>query len=349
MIYDTEDEIKPFYFARIEPNGQWNLRLDNSMLHCFTQCPRKFYYRYVLLQNLKGMPGALSIGKWWSMVMDMFYTNMKTGSYPSRADFIEMAAIAWKELGMTEFEKQNPKAYAKFGGELGAAAMASEYWERIGHIDFTSIKIVESEAGFALQLYEDNELALTYCGKPDLVVFDKQSQFLAAMDHKTVDRIDSQIQRKYKPHGQTAGYIWATAYLAKGLGYDVPVDRCIMNIAARSMPSDNPKDGVKKPRFTRVYPTYSPEEIEEWKWSTVGKAKHLLKCLKMYAQTCWGDGTFDDMESEFAMYDNSCHLYGGCDYRRVDSVAPTNRQMVFKSDFNVVEPWIPVPEEEEEV
>lgn len=303
--------------------------------------------------------------------MELFYLNMQSrqianAGYPTREEIMEFAANSWKlctnckhehkgalslspcpecdckdNKNMNRMESMNPKAWKLFGGARGAILMTSEYYDRIGGIDCTNVRIVASEAGFGLRgemvLYEDEDIVVHWVGKPDLVVFDKGSRFLAPLDHKTVDRVRSDINRKFKPHMQTCGYIWAIGQLAKGFGYDVPVDRCIINVAARLPPAEKPRDGKKKPRFTRIYPTYSPTEIEEWRLNVALKVKDLYCDLRHGLDA-----------KHWEMRDSSCHLYGGCDYRGVCSVAPVNRQLVLQSDFIQVAPWIPYEVEEDE-
>ncbi len=329
------------YFVHYTTDGRLEFRMDSSMLNSFA-CPQLFNYLYVQSQRRKGMPGAMSIGSWWSKVLELFYINMQSrqqsgAGYVTRSEMMAFAASAWQDCKMEQLKTQNPKAYADFNGINGAIIMASEYYDRVGDIDNRNLRIVSSEAGFGLRgemiLFEDNEIIIHYVGKPDLTVFDTASKVLAPMDHKTVDRVRSDLQRKYKPHGQTCGYIWALGKLAKDLGYDTPVDRCIINVCGRLAPAENPRDGKKKPRFTRVYPTYSPDEVEEWRLGVVNKVRAIRRAI---------------LSDEWYMNDKICHLYGGCDFRLVDAVAPANRYIVLGADFVKVEPWIPYKVEDDE-
>jgi hypothetical protein len=372
---ECEKKAKPAYFVDVLPDGRWAFYVDSSLLNSYTKCPKFFWYQYMQMQRRKGMAGAMSIGSWWSRTLELFYLNMQArqqdnAGYVTREEMTAFAVNAWRmcmnckhehtgsdslspcsELNpeksgpceckenrsMNLMQSQNPTAWKTFNGPTGALLMASEYYDRIGGLDNTNLKIVSSEAGFGLRgeliLYEDEQIVIYYVGKPDLVVWDKSSQFLAPLDHKTVDRVRSDVQRKFKPHSQTIGYIWAVGQLAKSLGYDVPVDRCIINICGRLLPAEKPRDGKKKPRFTRIYPNYGPDEIDEWKRNAVSKVQDLYKSIQL---------------DEWQMRDNSCHLYGGCDFRLVDSVAPVNRPLVLKSDYVTVEPWVPYAVEDED-
>jgi PD-(D/E)XK nuclease superfamily len=360
--------LKPAYFIEVLPDGRWSFNVDSSMLSCFSRCPKLFYYQYMQMQRRKGMAMALSIGSWWSRTMEHFYMNMasrqKAGAgYVTRQEMMDFAAEAWticqnckhqhpggietceqsicnckENRNMNKLETYQKKRFEEFGKQYGAISMASEYYDKIGGLDNSNLKIVAAEAGFGLRgemcLYEDGELLINYIGKPDLVVFDTGSKVLSPMDHKAPVRYRSDMTKKYKPHGQMTGYVWAIGQLAKSLGYDTNVDRCTINICGQLTPSQPREKGkAPLPRFMRVYPTFSPSEIADWKRGVIRKVKDLRRCI---------------IEDEWEMRDNSCHHYGGCDFRVVDAVAPENRLTVLKADYTTVEPWIPYAVGDEE-
>ena len=141
------------------------------------------------------------------------------------------------------------------------------------------------------------------------------------------------MQARYKPHSQTTGYIFALSKIAKDLGIDRPVDRCIVNVAARSRPSDNPRDGKKKPRFARVYVAYSSEELEEWRLGVLDKVTRMRHAIE---------------HGDYIWREASCHLFRGCEFRRVDSTPPGARDIILTADFIKAEPWAPYEVEEED-
>lgn len=339
------------YFVRPTEDGRLALYIDNHLISTHNTCERKFYLQHVMRLRSKGVSGmAMSVGGWWSAVLEDFYNRMKEAQvaessiqyakmigYPTRDNFIEDAAKRWREAKMDLLAVAKPKAYASFGGSAGAALMAMQYYGSQGQLDFQQWKIVAAEEGFGQRgevlLYEDKEIIVYYMGKPDLVVYTDNGNTLLPVEHKTVERIDKRIQQKYKPHPQITGYVFSLNVIAKSIGYDKPVNRCIVNVAARALPAEKPRDGIKKPRFTRVYPHYSIEELEEWRQNTIAKAKRLH---------------FSLINDEWVWRENSCHLYAGCEYRGVDSVPPGARTMAISNEFVQVEPWSPYSIEEDE-
>jgi hypothetical protein len=349
------------YFIKVteESTPRVALYIDNHLISTHNFCERKFYWQHMRRLRLKGPGGfAMGIGGWWSAVLEDFYNLCKEAQsvsmvpytsnsnlnplaqYPTRTDFIERAAKRWRESKMDELQQFRPKQFKEFGETAGAALMAMSYYDTLGRSDFSNWKIVGSELGFGQRgevlLYEDDKLIIYYMGKPDLVVYTDGGNTLMPVEHKTIHRIMSNTHTKYKPHPQIEGYVYSLNKVARELcGYDKPVDRCIVNIASRALPAEKPKDGVKKPRFTRVFINYSEAELEEWKENVVNKAKRLYHSL-IEDEWLWKDGP------------NTCHLYGGCEYRGIDSRAPGMRELVIASDFVAIEPWTPYLIEDED-
>lgn len=340
------------YFVKVLNDGRLGLYIDNHLISTHNFCEQKFNLAHIRRLRLKGTPGgmAMSVGGWWSAVLEDFYNMMRDAQlglkltnsrpdYPTVNEFMESAAKRWREAKMDLLAQFKPKAYKEFGGANGAALMAMSYYQEQGKLDFQNWKIVGAEKGFGqlgeVVLYEDDKIVVYYMGKPDLVVFMDHGNTLLPVEHKTIYRIDRRVHTKYKPHPQIAGYVYAINVIARSLGYDRPVDRCIVNIAARAMPAEKPRDGIKKPRYTRVFPHYSVEELERWRFQTVNKARRLHQSL-INDEWIWNDGA------------NTCHLYGGCEYRGICSKPPSVEEMVIKSDYIQVEPWTPYVIEDDE-
>lgn len=351
------------YFVKAHPDGRLAFYIDNHLISTFAFCERKFFLQHIQRLRLKGPGGmAMSIGGWWSAVLEDFYNQIKTvqmvnslapkslapppsytppvlGRYPSQNEFIEAAAKRWREAKMDELAAARPKAYKEFGGALGAARMAMEYYMGQGRLDCANWKIVGAEKGFGqrgeVMLYEDDKVIIFYMGKPDLVVLADNGNTLLPVEHKTIHRIPKNIAVKYKPHAQVKGYVFSLNVIAKELGYDKTVDRCIVNVAARALPAEKPKDGIRKPRFTRVFPSYSIEELEEWRQNVVGTVRRLHHSL-INDEWLWKEGP------------NTCHLYGGCEYRGIDARPPAMRELVVKSDYVQIEAWTPYVIEDED-
>ncbi len=197
-------------------------------------------------------------------------------------------------------------------------------------IDTKVWKIVGVEEGFGLKqeikLGETRSCVVYWIGKPDLVVVENDR--LTPVDHKTVDHVDGNTIHQYKPSTQMPGYVYACEELARQLGYSVRVDRCVINICARTRPAENPRSGKPKPRFIRAYPNFSREELVEWKQRVIAQCERLATCIKT--------NTWNWAETQ-------CHnVYRrDCDFVSLHSTTPSARDTILRANFEQTTPWRP--------
>lgn len=335
-------------WAKLAPDGRVAIYLDNLLLSEFGECEQKFCYHHVMHRLPKGTGGVsatMKLGIWWSETLERFYKGMMdyqrkepNSIEPSDTTLIKAAIKAWFDLNMatgatdqpgTSFQEVFPTAHDRFGGVEGAAAMAEQYWDVFGEFDARHWTIIAMEAGFGLAdevlLYEDEEIIVYWCGRPDLNVYEDNTDQLMPVEHKTVEFMVSNFIQKWKPHSQTAGYVFTLNELCGKLGFNRAVDRCVINGAARLVAIRTPKGGPK-PRFLRPRTHYSLAELKEFKEQTALKARNLWDA---YLDNIW-------IKNERA-----CHLYAGCMYRGVCSMPPASRLVVLEANYNEVEPWVP--------
>jgi hypothetical protein len=304
--------------------------IDNHRVNTYTTCPTLFNYTQIQNYRTKSVGQALTVGGWWSRVMEMVYREMSFDQCPNLEFCIKFAADAWSEHNVEK--SLNAKQLDAFGGIEGAMLMVGDYYLKFVENDFKSYKVIATESGFGLRdevlVGEDDEVLVYLTGKPDFIFLEKARNKIVIGDHKTVDHVDKNTIIKFKPHSQTAGYVYATKAIAKALGFDESyVDqRCIISVSARRPPSERPRDGIKKPRFVRAYPTYTEAELEEWRLGCVAKCREIKRSIET---------------GVYVRHENSCHLYGGCGFRGVCSVPPGSRSIILKADFVQVDPWTP--------
>lgn len=327
----SHEVIVPGLCNRLE-DGRYEFFFDNFTITSFSTCELYFKYRHIDCIAGKGRSITPAIGIWWHETLGRFYKAFANG-LPKNEEFLLMAIEAWKDLDMNAFQGYDSKKFDRFGGAEGAMLMASQYYNQYAVFDFRNWQVVSVEAGFGYDrevlVGESSNVVVYYTGRPDVIVW--QDKRLTPVETKTVDRIDGQTQLRYKPHSQSTGYAYSAEVIAKKLGIDATVDRVIVNVCARQEPSDNPRDGKPKPRFVRVFPHFSQEEILEWRDQKIKQAERLRYCIE---------------NNVWVKKESSCHLYGGCEYRRIDSVAPSSRPIIIQADYTKVEHWSPYIEEE---
>jgi len=353
-------------FYEVLPDGRYKFRVDHHTLDDHNKCERYFNFRHVpdslgLVWATKGVSLKVALGSWWSSTMESFYHEMQFGAVPDDATTARIAVDAWRENKIDDYKNLEPDVFDKFGGVDGAMLMALEYKQAFGQAHFQQWQIIGAELGFGwkdeLKLGEDDKVVVYYGGKPDLVVLDRAQNMIMPLDFKTKDSVPSNAATKYKPHPQTAGYIFAVRKMLEQI-QDDQIDsshndaelhlnlkaiakmpkaptKCVVMVCARFRPTDKPRSGIRAPRFLPVYPNYDASEIEEWRNIVIEKCRRLRDSIE---RSVWVPREGD----------SSCHLYyTGCPFRRVCSVPANIRESVLKADFVKIEPWRPYTPEED--
>lgn len=336
-------------FYEVMPDGRYKFRIDHHTINDFNTCDRYFEFRHMPADaaghvwSPKGLtPFKTQVGSWWSDVMESFYHEMSFGALPELATMIRLASEHWRELKMDDYAQIDPEKYDKFGGFPAAQLMSAEYYEAFAKTHFEQWIVVGAETGFGwrdeLKLGEDDRVVVYYGGKPDLVVVDKAQNMLVPLDFKTKDHIPGNVSTMWKPHPQTAGYIFAVRSLLDQIAGTTqakvnPPTKCILMVCARLRPSEKPRSGVRQPRFVPVYANYATVEIEEWRVSVMEKCRRLRDAIE---------------RNMFIPRESACHLfYHGCAFRRVCSVPAATREMMLNADFVKIDPWTPYTPEED--
>lgn len=330
----TSTTPKPYSFYKILPDGRFEFFVDASLMKSFAQCESYFELKHVKNLRAKGsnitMPFPMAIGSWWSDVMEQFYNFLRDKQEVTNKNIQEFALTSWAKLNLDICAKVDPDKFEKFGDLAGAVLMLQEYHDRQYLIDKMNWKVVGVEEGFGLKkevpLGETSRVVVYWVGKPDLVIVENNR--LTPVDHKTVSRIDGTTINRYKPSTQMCGYIHSTEVIAKSLGYDVRVDRCVINICSRTRPSDNPRSGKKSPRFIRAYPNFNREEIAEWRKDIINKCERIAHCMRT-GEWLWSETTCHNMYMR------------PCEYLKIHGSTPASREVILLADFMVGKPWQP--------
>jgi hypothetical protein len=329
--------IQPGEFYSIRDDGKWEIYLDATMCGSFGVCEMMFKESFVNRLAPKGdRPFARDLGSWWSAVMESIYNAEFNNRRLTPVEIIPLANKHWNDLKMNELETAHPRAFKEFGGFHGALTMIAEYAHRQLPIDYQMWKIVAAEASFGRNkevcIGETDKIILYWMGQPDLFVISGDRLF--PVDHKSIAHIDGNTAKKYKPHIQIPGYIVAGQILCKSLGYDLPVDRAVINCVARDDKTD--KSGESKhPRFKRITVSYSPEELAEWKSRRLNQAERLRQCFET---------------DQWAWNEYACPGMWGrpCAFQNLHEKPPSARNVVVNSDYMKRSFWIPGRTDKEE-
>ena len=337
MTTEVVERIKPGEFYKIRPDGKWEIYLDATMAGNFGVCEAMFYEGFVRRLVPKGdRPFARDLGSWWSEVMENIYNAEFNSKRLDSKEIVDMSMKVWNDLKMDDLEKYHPKMYKEFGGRYGALQMIAEYAQRQLPIDYQTWKIVAAEAHFGRNkevcIGETDKIILYWMGQPDLFVLSGERLF--PVDHKSIAYIEANTSRKYKPHIQIPGYIVAGQILAKSLGYEISVDRAVVNCVARTDRTNKSGDS-KYPRFKRISVSYTPEELEEWRVRRIRQAERLRHCFE-HDEWLWNE------------YACPSQWNRPCQFQNIHEKPPSVRQVVINADYMTREAWIPGRMKEEE-
>lgn len=179
-------------------------QIDYSSLSCYSDCPRKFLFQYIMNFRSTSPNIDLTFGSMWHFGLEQGYKAWQKNPEitPSELTQISIAAanLFWKVDGEPNF----PDPDAIFPKSPGhAASMYQEYWHLYYDIDAT-YDIIGVETPFTLQIHPDKEHPI-YVGLIDLVL--KKEDRLKIIDHKTGKAVYPITLAGYEASFQTDGYL----------------------------------------------------------------------------------------------------------------------------------------------
>lgn len=324
-------------------DGRYAFRVDHHTINDYNTCEQYFNFRHVpdssgKVWSTKGVSFKISVGSWWSSVMEALYREMSLKNLPDEKTLFRFVNDCWAHHQMDVYQTLDPKNYDKFGGIDGAREMALKYYLAFAKQHFQSWTIIGAELGFGMKneillSKPDDDVVVYYTGRPDLMLVDNVQHMAMPLDFKTKDTVPSNTSVIWKPHPQTAGYIWSLNELIKDRTDLKPCTKCIIMVCGRFRPTDKPRDGIIKPRFMPVYVNYDQYELEEWRRGVVEKCRRLRDSI---------------VNNFWPKRESACHLYyHGCAFRRVCSITPAMREATLSADFIKSDPWTPYEPEED--
>lgn len=268
--------------------------LDNSAVNTFAECPRKFYYQYVLHYQ-KPISAALHFGRVWHKMLDTWYTTGGDVIKSLNAGIAEWGTVNFPDDHRT-FQRAN-EAFAKYVKQFGnKAEFESTYGYREG------APMVE----IAVEL-KWHPLPLPYVGKIDRIVV-TQSDEIFVNDHKTGSRMDQSYFRAFEMSSQMLGYKRLTAEM---LG---------KHVAGVMVNAYNVTPTGKSDKFERQYIPLPDERVEHWSEVTLpAQMNEIIRCHEQ-----------DDWQQNHSACSGK---YGLCHYFDVCSMPKKRRQSFLELNY----------------
>lgn len=295
------------------------LIIDNTKLSSFRSCPRKYYFRHIL--GLKEDKVAPPLN--FNAAIHAGYAGWLTGLPADTA-----IGNALRSMQAQEFDPEQWRTPDKVV-ELLTALFQEEPPPLVK--DKEGKPLVEVSFAFPLLTLDDFNLRKTLdeCGYSDLIycgivdMFSTIGDKIIIVDHKGCGRLTGKGKEKslpsyfwegFKPHCATTGYLWGASHFFS--------DR-IHTVMINGLGCD--KYGVS---FGRQTFTYTPEEVDEWRQSTIATVKAMLHL---------------ELDNKLSVQYNSdaCYNYGRrCEFSAMCSV-PASQRKGLESLYKV-EIWDPM-------
>lgn len=181
----------------------FNEKIDYSSLSTYVDCPRKFFFQYIMNLRSEGQSLDLVFGACWHYGMEKAFIELKSNSKVDKSSLIQIAKEAFIKLWSIEGSSFNEEiSFPKNPGN--AFSMYDSFFK--GHLP-TGMKIIAIEQPFAIMLAPDLPF---YTGRIDMII--EHEDQLKVIDHKTAKYINETTMTGYECSFQTDGYLSA-AYI----------------------------------------------------------------------------------------------------------------------------------------
>jgi len=256
---------------------------DSSKLQCFMDCPRQYFYRYVLGWSHQGSNIHLIFGEGWHRAMEHILRN-GYGTESIRDGYNEFLSYYREHYHETEDAKNFPKS-----PDAVLPALV-EYCHRYAGDEF---EVLHTEVAGKVPI-DDTGRKLHF--RLDAVCKDEKGIYV--LEHKTASRLTSTWSNQWSLSMQVSLYTHALHMM-----YDPDeVYGVIVNGAVFR------KTGNE---YIRVPVRKAPEMMKAWWWNVL----HFLDMLEWNYQQLSEMTPDEEIMTAFPMNTQSCTKYFGCMYQ----------------------------------
>lgn len=188
------------YLPVPDHSEQWN-RLDSTKLSCYSACPRRYFYSYVLGWKPDEHYNDLAFGKAWHAGLEHLYRNaLNPSCLPEVFDiFIEEYRKDFPESTDSLFKSKNPERAL-----LAYVAYVNNYPE-----DAYDLTILDTEVTGVIPLEHQGRNIIV---KMDLVARDNRTDNIIVLEHKTGGRYSNLWELSWNVAIQPGAYLHALNY-----------------------------------------------------------------------------------------------------------------------------------------
>jgi len=287
-VLDLENTTYP-----VPTHSTWNVT-DSSKLTTYMDCPRWFFWNYVLGWRPMGNSVDLVCGTGWHLIQEHLLASIRDhGCYTPEA--VEAGYSAFLEYYSQHFEPYEWLNLApKDPGTVRDAL--DQYVAKYNALDKFEVLHIEVAGKVPIHL----QTGAVYYFKMDAILRHPDG-YLFIMDHKTSKVCSRQWLDRWATSFQLGGYLFATHLMYP----EEELWGAIVNgVFLR-------KKGIGQDGLQRIPTQRSLTNIDGWLWTAnewIARLKHDFDCLA----TCTKD---DPILYAFPQNPEACTKYRGCPYR----------------------------------
>ena len=269
----------------IEPSNTWEI-IDSSKLATYMDCPRQYFYHYVLGWQKQAVNNHLVFGTAWHAAVEYLLNE----GYSSKAlDGAKYTFLHYYREELPEdtdhmFPPKSP-ADAIEALDLYAKKFSTDRAQyTVNHTEIAGVVLINVDSPMYFKM--DAILQNNYTGKHSV------------MDHKTSQRRPSNWSSIWQLKTQLLLYLHSL-YCLYG-GEEVQGARVRGSFFYKSKPSEFDEAVIEK----------TPTQMQAW----INGTNHWYNMLKHDMEELEQDSTSQDVMNSFPQYPNACDKYFGCPY-----------------------------------
>lgn len=281
-------------FDVLPSSPTWNI-IDNSKLSTFKDCPRKYFFEYILGWRSAFPSNDLVFGTSWHMAVE----HLLLKGYGPEA--LNEAKLVFALNYRDSFDQSTDELFEPKNLQ-GALTGLSLYAQRF-QSDMTKYNVLHTEVGIAVLIAPERTLYM----KLDAIVEEKKTELISFIDHKTSKRKQSNWDMSWQLSGQMLLYLF-TLYCM--YPHD-KVDKGIVRGAFFYKDTEaKRKKGEEPVQFDQANVSKNFDQLQMWLDSTNYWYERLELEMKRLGECSSDDTTM----KAFPQNDQACNKYYGCPY-----------------------------------
>lgn len=286
---------------------------DATSISLASECLRKYQYRMIDGWRSSNKSVHLLFGGFYATALEHFYKKRALGATlaDALADVVHETLIASWDHTTNQPLDFNHDSKTRWNLIRTIVWYIAEFGDESAN-GLTTYHLKDGTPAVELSFNFEADDGILFTGHLDRVAEMNGDRYI--LDQKTTGTtISSYFFDQFSPNNQVSLYTFAGKLIL-----DTPISGMIIDAA---------QIAIGFSRFARGFVHRAPETLTEWR-------ENALYTIKLARQAT--------ALNFFPMNLSSCGNYGGCEFRKVCSIARSQRATQLKSDFKQTEYWDPL-------